>query len=119
MGGDWLFSIKSRHSIVKGFIVRAPRHLQTLSVDMWLDRARFGVRLTKACLTGKADPTGIQPGGVEETGLGMACKYQYQAEVSALLLPIPKQVTLTSNQQTGWRTSLVLSKEHSILISDV
>lgn len=67
MGGDWLFSIKSRHSIVKGFIVRAPRHLYTLRVDGQLDGARCWVRLTTTCLVGITAPRHVTAGW---TGFG-------------------------------------------------
>lgn len=60
-----------------------------------------------------------KPDRVVETRLGTVHTYPYLSEVLFLFLPTSKPVTLTSNQQTGRGTSLVLSKEHSSLRSNV
>lgn len=118
MGGDWLFSIKSRHSIVKGFIVRAPRHLQTLAVDTKLDKTRFWVRLTKACLVRRADPVCNH---ANQTRLGrrdLEWSIRIHIRSACLLLPPPppQPVTWNRDEQTGWETSLALSKEHKSIL---
>lgn len=108
MGGDWLFSIKSRHSIVKGFIVRAPRHLQTLAVDMKLDKTRFWVRLTKACLVRRADPVCNH---ANQTGLGrrdLEWSIRIHIRSACLLLPPPHNQLhgIETSRQAGEQTWL-------------